>query len=92
VRRCRRIKWETVISQDYVALLILQNGPAKREAQEQISERIVKLLGLRSVPITMPRSCLMRRTRSKQLGKETSCCIGPQCLRRGQEAKLQSAL
>jgi integrase len=34
------------ISQDYVALLILQNGPAMREAQEQISKRIVKLLGL----------------------------------------------
>jgi integrase len=32
------------ISQDYVALLILQNGPAMREAQEQISKRIVKLL------------------------------------------------
>ena len=34
------------ISQDYVALLILQNGPAMREAQEQISKRIFKLLGL----------------------------------------------
>jgi hypothetical protein len=34
------------ISQDYVALLILQNGPAMRKAQEQISKRIVKLLGL----------------------------------------------
>jgi integrase len=33
------------ISQDYVALLILQNGPAMREAQEQISKRIAKLLG-----------------------------------------------
>jgi hypothetical protein len=36
------------ISQDYVALLILQNGPAMREAQERISKRIVKLLGLTS--------------------------------------------
>jgi hypothetical protein len=27
-------------------LLILQNGPAMREAQEQLSKRIVKLLGL----------------------------------------------
>jgi integrase len=34
------------ISQDYVALLVLQNGPGMREAQEQISKRIVKLLGL----------------------------------------------
>ena len=34
------------ISQDYVSLLILQNGPAMRKAQEQISKRIVKLLGL----------------------------------------------
>ena len=34
------------ISQDYVALLILQNGPAMRESQEQISKRIFKLLGL----------------------------------------------
>jgi hypothetical protein len=34
------------ISQDYVALLILQNGPAMREAQQQISKRMVKLLGL----------------------------------------------
>jgi integrase len=34
------------ISQDYVALLILQNGPAMRAAQEKISKRIVKLLGL----------------------------------------------
>jgi hypothetical protein len=34
------------ISQDYVALLILQNGPAMREAQEQISKRIFKPLGL----------------------------------------------
>jgi integrase len=34
------------ISQDYVALLILQNGPAMREAQEQISKRLFSLLGL----------------------------------------------
>jgi integrase len=34
------------ISQDYVAVLILQNGSAMREAQEQISRRIVKLLGI----------------------------------------------
>jgi integrase len=34
------------ISQDYVALLILQNGPAMREAQQQISKRIFELLGL----------------------------------------------
>jgi hypothetical protein len=34
------------ISRDYVALLILQNGPAMRKAQEQISKRIFKLLGL----------------------------------------------
>jgi hypothetical protein len=34
------------ISQNYVALLILQHGPAMREAQEQISKRIFKLLGL----------------------------------------------
>jgi hypothetical protein len=27
-------------SQDYVALLIVQNGPAMREAQEQISKRM----------------------------------------------------
>ena len=39
------------ISQDYVALLILQNGPAMREAQEQISKRIVKLLGLTSASL-----------------------------------------
>ena len=39
------------ISQDYVALLILQNGPAMREAQEQISKRIVKLLGLTSATL-----------------------------------------
>jgi integrase len=34
------------ISQDYVSLLIWQNGPAMRKAQEQISKRIVSLLGL----------------------------------------------
>src|SRR5258708_39832656 len=39
------------ISQDYVALLILQNGPAMREAQEQISKRIAKLLGLTSATL-----------------------------------------
>jgi len=39
------------ISQDYVSLLILQNGPAMRMAQEQISKRIVKLLGLMSATL-----------------------------------------
>jgi integrase len=33
------------ISQAYVSKLILQNGPAMREAQEQISKRIFNLLG-----------------------------------------------
>jgi hypothetical protein len=33
------------ISQDYVAHLILQNGLAIREAQEQISKRLFSLLG-----------------------------------------------
>jgi hypothetical protein len=31
--------------------LILQNGPAMREAQEQVSKRIVKLLGLTSATL-----------------------------------------
>jgi integrase len=34
------------ISQRYIAVLILQNGPAMRLAQERISKRIVSLLGL----------------------------------------------
>jgi integrase len=34
------------ISQAYVAKLILQNGPAMRDAQERISKRIFSLLGL----------------------------------------------
>lgn len=34
------------IPQDYVALLILQNGLAMRDAQEWISKRVFALLGL----------------------------------------------
>jgi integrase len=34
------------ISQDYIPILILQNGPGMRAAQQRISARIFKLLGL----------------------------------------------
>jgi integrase len=46
------------ISQEYVALFILQNGPAMRDAQEQISKRIAKLLGLRSAALPRKRARL----------------------------------
>jgi integrase len=35
------------ISQKYIAMLILQNGPAMRTAQSKISKKIFKLLGLK---------------------------------------------
>jgi hypothetical protein len=34
------------ISQEYIPILILQNGPAMRAAQQKISTRMFKLLGL----------------------------------------------
>ena len=60
------------ISQDYVSMMILQNGPAMRQAQEEISKRIFKLLGLSCAPsvhrnethLTVPARATHPRSRS----------------------------